>query len=81
MNSVVSLLCRAACAAALTFLVSTTDATAQSTLVSAGSNWHYHKGTNAPQTNWKTIADASLNAGGPHVRAELVTTMVTTPRS
>lgn len=62
MNSIVSLLFRAVCAAALTLLFSSAHATAQTTLVSAGSNWRYHKGTNAPQANWKTIADASLNA-------------------
>lgn len=62
MNSVVLSLFRAACAVALTFLFSSILASAQSTLVSAAGNWRYHKGTNAPQANWKTIADASLNA-------------------
>ena len=40
---------------------SLTTANAQTTLVSAGSTWHYHKGTNAPQTDWKSAADADLN--------------------
>lgn len=31
-------------------------------LVNASDTWRYHKGTNAPQANWKTIADASLNS-------------------
>jgi len=31
-------------------------------LVSHGDSWHYHKGTNAPQANWTTIDDASLDA-------------------
>src|SRR5262245_543415 len=31
-------------------------------LVSRGDTWRYHKGTNAPQSNWNTVADASLNA-------------------
>lgn len=37
-------------------------AQAQSTLISAGSSWHYHKGTNAPQLNWQTVPGTSLNA-------------------
>jgi hypothetical protein len=35
---------------------------AQTPLVNHGDNWHYRKGTNAPQSNWKTAADASLDA-------------------
>jgi len=31
-------------------------------LLSHGDAWHYRKGTNAPQANWKTAADASLDA-------------------
>jgi len=30
-------------------------------LVSHGDNWFYHKGTNAPQTGWRTNEDASLD--------------------
>src|SRR2546423_1082728 len=30
-------------------------------LVNHGDLWRYHKGTNAPQTGWQTISDASLN--------------------
>src|SRR6266566_3726675 len=30
-------------------------------LVSHGDLWRYHKGTNAPQAGWRTIADASLD--------------------
>ncbi len=48
--------------AVVSFLVTANSALAQTTLVSAGSSWRYHKGTNAPQANWKTTADASLNA-------------------
>lgn len=35
---------------------------ADTPLVSRGDTWRYHKGTNAPQANWQTVADASLNA-------------------
>jgi hypothetical protein len=31
-------------------------------LVSHTDTWRYHKGTNAPQTNWQTVADAVLDA-------------------
>src|SRR5438128_1138710 len=31
------------------------------TLVSHGDLWRYHKGTNAPQAGWQTVADASLD--------------------
>jgi hypothetical protein len=31
-------------------------------LVNSGDVWYYHKGTNAPQTNWKTAADADLDS-------------------
>src|SRR5256885_18574 len=31
-------------------------------LVNHGDSWRFHKGTNAPQTGWKTIADASLDS-------------------
>lgn len=30
-------------------------------LVQHGDLWHYHKGTNAPDTGWQTAADASLD--------------------
>src|SRR5712671_5307293 len=32
------------------------------TLVSHGDNWHYRKGTNTPQSNWKAVADTGLDA-------------------
>src|SRR6266436_1112197 len=32
------------------------------TLVSHGDNWHYRKGTNTPQSNWKSVADSGLDA-------------------
>ena len=35
---------------------------AQTTLVSHGGSWRYHKGTNAPAAGWKTATDASLGA-------------------
>src|ERR1051325_10528824 len=35
---------------------------ADTPLVNHGDSWRYHKGTNAPQTGWKTIADASLDS-------------------
>ena len=44
---------------ALTLSLAT--ANSQTTLVSAGGTWHYHKGTNAPQTDWKSATDAALN--------------------
>src|SRR6184192_3125695 len=31
-------------------------------LVSHGDNWHYRKGTNTPQSNWKVVADTGLDA-------------------
>src|SRR5437899_6819143 len=31
-------------------------------LVSHGDNWHYRKGTNTPQSNWKMAADTGLDA-------------------
>jgi hypothetical protein len=31
-------------------------------LVNHGDPWRYHKGTNAPAVNWKTVGDASLDA-------------------
>jgi hypothetical protein len=40
---------------------STWSAQAQS-LVAHGGSWRYHKGTNAPATNWRTATDASLDA-------------------
>ena len=30
-------------------------------LINHGDTWYYHKGTNAPQTDWKTTTDAALN--------------------
>ena len=38
------------------------SAAASTPLVNHGDAWRYRKGTNAPQTNWKTVADASLDA-------------------
>jgi hypothetical protein len=35
---------------------------AQTALVNHGDSWRYRKGTNAPQSGWKTVADASLDA-------------------
>ena len=35
---------------------------ASTALVAHGDQWRYRKGTNAPQANWKTAADASLDA-------------------
>jgi hypothetical protein len=34
---------------------------AQTALVNHGDSWRYRKGTTAPQSGWKTIADASLD--------------------
>lgn len=34
---------------------------ATTVLVNHANTWHYHKGTAAPQTGWKTIDEASLN--------------------
>lgn len=47
--------------AALVTEVSQLSVSAQTQLVSASDTWRYHKGTNAPQSNWKTVAEASLN--------------------
>ena len=37
-------------------------ASGQQALVNHGDSWRYRKGTNAPQADWKTAADGSLNA-------------------
>ena len=37
-------------------------AVAATPLVSHGEAWRYRKGTNAPQANWRTVADGSLDA-------------------
>lgn len=42
-----------------------TSSSAQTVLVNAGATWRYHKGTNAPQPDWKTAPDAALNAEWP----------------
>src|SRR6185503_2059365 len=34
---------------------------ATTTLVSHATSWRYRKGTNAPQADWKTVAEASLD--------------------
>src|SRR5437867_8762641 len=34
---------------------------AQMPLVNHGDSWRYRKGTSAPQSNWKTAADTSLD--------------------
>lgn len=60
MKLVVSSLATVLCAVA--FLLNPTSSAAQGTLVSAGATWRYHKGTNAPQADWKTASDAALNA-------------------
>ena len=36
-------------------------ASAQTSLVNHGDSWHYRKGTNAPQADWKAAADAGLD--------------------
>src|SRR6266850_6247483 len=38
------------------------NSSAQTTLVNHGDAWHYRKGTNAAQLDWKTATDASLDA-------------------
>src|ERR1041384_939326 len=44
-------------------LASALTAEAQTTLLVQNSNpWSFHKGTNAPQANWLTIPDGSLDA-------------------
>ncbi len=56
MNSLLKfavVLCGAAMSVVSTF--------AQAPLVNHGDIWRYHKGTNAPQAGWRTIADASLD--------------------
>ncbi len=34
-------------------------------LASRTNSWHFHKGTNAPQTDWKTVLDGGLDATWP----------------
>ncbi len=60
MKLVVPSLATAVCAVAL--LLHPATSSAQTALVSAGTTWRYHKGTNAPQAGWKTALDTSLNA-------------------
>ena len=39
------------------------DLTAATTpLVAQGDSWHYRRGTNAPQSDWKTVSDPGLDA-------------------
>lgn len=58
-NSASLSLCLAAAAAAL---MTAGTLQAQTPLVVHGDSWRYHKGTNAPAGNWKTVADSSLGA-------------------
>jgi hypothetical protein len=54
--------------AGVVLLLSSFSQAATTTQVSHGEQWHYRKGTNAPQANWKTATDASLDttwATGP----------------
>jgi hypothetical protein len=44
------------------FTLAASGALADTALVNHGDSWRYHKGTNAPQANWKTITDATLDA-------------------
>ncbi len=44
------------------FVVLASVHAADTPLVNHGDIWRSHKGTNAPQASWQTIADASLNA-------------------
>src|ERR1051325_2825063 len=39
-----------------------TPPSAPTPLVNHNDTWFFHKGTNAPQANWQTIADGTLNA-------------------
>ncbi len=48
--------------ALVSLLLSLVTAGAQTPLVSASGTWRVHKGTNAPQANWKLAPDGSLNA-------------------
>lgn len=43
-------------------LAAATASTSAAPLVTFSDTWHYRKGTSAPQANWKTIADAGLDA-------------------
>jgi hypothetical protein len=53
------------CGLFLLFISPTVSQGASISLVSHTNTWRYHKGTNAPQANWKTVADASLDATWP----------------
>ena len=57
MNSFVKLAAALLCAALPLISIS-----AQTSLVSHGGSWRYRKGTSAPPADWKTAADASLDA-------------------
>src|SRR5436190_8408966 len=46
----------------LPLLLITWSLQAQTPLVRHSDSWRYRKGTSAPQSNWKTVADASLDA-------------------
>jgi len=43
------------------FLWSVAAQAAVTPLVNHGDTWHYHKGTNQPQADWKTAAETALN--------------------
>ncbi len=55
------LLAHSLAAALLASLLSTSIPAAPVPLVNHGDQWRYRKGTNAPQSNWKTVAEASLD--------------------
>ncbi len=46
----------------LGFLLLNDLAAATTPLISQGDSWRYRRGTNAPQSDWKTVSDAGLNA-------------------
>lgn len=65
MHSLPKLGLAAFCAVLVAVLLSPAVPSAQGAdtpLVSRGDTWRYHKGTNAPQADWKTVANAGLNA-------------------
>ena len=51
-----------ACAILVGAILWPLSARAATPLVNHGDSWRYHKGTNAPQASWKTLAEASLDA-------------------
>ena len=55
---------RLACAGLFVLAILSVHA-AEIPLASSTNTWRFHKGTNAPQSDWKTVLDGGLNAAWP----------------